>query len=353
MTSVVINPRSRKLKNLPARRIVANRPKETGSISAISFFSGCGGLDLGFLGGFTYKGETLDRLPYEIIAAYDNDIPCIETYRHNIDDNIHEIDLGSADVTLMPSAEVLIGGFPCQDFSSCGPKRGLESERGKLYQALIRYMKVHRPLVVIAENVPHLERMRKGEILKTILLDFENTEYNFDVWRLSAPEYGVPQNRRRLFFVGVRKDIAAINIPIQPQKTHEGAPRTIEWAIGDLISITDESIPNQSQYFKANKAKRGNGQGDETNKLGLPAYTVRANAKSRVHFHYELDRRLTIRECARIQTFPDNFDFPHSTTTNIMQIGNAVPPLLAYRVAESIASYLIPIKRGMKNDKER
>jgi len=326
-------------------------PAEVEPIMVASFFSGCGGLDLGFLGGFTYKGEALDRLPFEIIAAYDNDVRCVTTYSHNIDNHVREMDLGTADVTTMPAADVLIGGFPCQDFSSCGPQRGLESDRGKLYQALIRYMRIHRPLVVVAENVRHLERMQKGEILRTIVRDFEAPGYRFDVWRLSASEYGVPQNRRRLFFIGVREDIA-VSIPIQPRKTHEDDPRTIEWAIGDLIHVTDEGVPNQSQYFKANKAKRGNGQGDEANKLGMPAYTVRANAKSRVHFHYMLDRRLTIRECARIQTFPDNFVFPHSTTTNLMQIGNAVPPLLAYRVAESIAAYLIPIKRGMGNDNQ-
>jgi DNA (cytosine-5)-methyltransferase 1 len=108
-----------------------------------------------------------------------------------------------------------------------------------------------------------------------------------------------------------------------------------------LANVTDESVKNQSQYFKASKAKRGNGQGDEMSNPDKPAYTVRANAKSRVQFHYSLPRRLTVRECARIQTFPDAFIFPHSATTNIMQIGNAVPPILAYRVAKSIHSFLI------------
>jgi DNA (cytosine-5)-methyltransferase 1 len=103
-------------------------------------------------------------------------------------------------------------------------------------------------------------------------------------------------------------------------------------------------VPNQSQYFKASKAKKGNGQGDEKSKTGTPSYTIRANAKSRVQFHYYLDRRLTIRECARLQTFPDNFILPHSATTNIMQIGNAVPPMLAHKVALSISNFLQGIK---------
>lgn len=115
-------------------------------------------------------------------------------------------------------------------------------------------------------------------------------------------------------------------------------------AIGDLVNVTDESVPNQSQYFGASRAKKGNGQGDESNKKDLPAYTIRANPKSRVQFHYSLDRRLTVRECARIQTFPDNFKFIHAKTTSISQIGNAVPPMLAYIVAKTIVNYLKTVK---------
>lgn len=98
----------------------------------------------------------------------------------------------------------------------------------------------------------------------------------------------------------------------------------------------------------ASKAKKGNGQGDESNHKDKPAYTIRANPKSRVQFHYSLGRRLTVRECARIQTFPDNFRFKFSKTVNISQIGNAVPPVLAYQVAKSVANYLNRI--GEEND---
>ena len=101
------------------------------------------------------------------------------------------------------------------------------------------------------------------------------------------------------------------------------------------------SLPD---FFAASKAHHGNGQGDESNKKDLPAYTIRANPKSRVQFHYSLDRRLTIRECARIQTFPDDFTFKFSKTVNISQIGNAVPPLLAHLVATSIKEYMEQIE---------
>lgn len=309
--------------------------------SVVSFFSGCGGLDLGFVGGFKYKDEQISSLPFNIIAAYDYDSKCIETYKANIGNYAEVRDLSSVCSSSIPQADLLVGGFPCQDFSSCGPKKGLNSHRGRLYETLVNYMKTHKPKVVVAENVPHLARIERGAVIETIVKDLQSVGYRFEIWTLFAPDYGVPQNRTRLFFVGVREDIEGF--PVRPAPTHVGCHRSIDWAIRDLESICDESIPNQSQYFKASKAKKGNGQGDETSKADQPSYTVRANAKSRVQFHYKLLRRLTVRECARLQTFPDDFVFSFSATTNVMQIGNAVPPLLAYHVAKSVAAFMSKI----------
>lgn len=308
-----------------------------------SFFAGCGGMDLGFRGGFEFRGESLPGLPFEIAQSFDYDAKAVATYRENLDQSIEIRDLSDPYVDGMQGTDVLIGGFPCQDFSSCGPKRGLTSERGQLYLALVAYMRRHRPKVVVAENVPHLERIHDGDALRQIIFDFEAEDYRFQTWRLFAPDYGVPQNRTRIFLVGVRSDLDGA--PLAPRATHAGAHRSIRWAIEDLEPVTDESVPNQSQFFLASKAKRGNGQGDETSQADKPAYTVRANAKSRVQFHYSLPRRLTVRECARLQTFPDSFVFPHSATTNIMQIGNAVPPVLAHHVAQSVATYLENTRR--------
>lgn len=322
----------------PLRKTVVLSKSLKKSNSVVSFFAGCGGLDLGFLGGFSYKNERLRALPFDIVAAYDFNDRCVETYRLNIGHHAEVKDLAQTCSTSMPEADLLIGGFPCQDFSSCGPKRGLDSERGRLYETLVNYMRTHKPKVVVAENVPHLARMGGGAVIDTIIKDLQAVDYRFEVWSLFAPDYGVPQSRTRLFFIGVRNDIDGQ--PAKPSPTHTGCYRSIDWAIGDLETVNDDSVPNQSQYFKASKAKNGNGQGDETSKAGQPSYTIRANAKSRVQFHYKLPRRLTVRECARLQTFPDNFSFPFSATTNVMQIGNAVPPLLAHHVAKSIAAFM-------------
>lgn len=283
-------------------------------------------------------GKQYPKLPFQILRAYDHDSKCVVTYQKNIGGHIEEYDLSKIDPENMPSADVVIGGFPCQDFSSCGPKRGLSSQRGKLYRALLKYMRYHKPKVVVGENVPHLLKINGGKVIKHILKELENEGYRFDEpWNLFAPAYGVPQRRRRIFLIGVRQDIKGK--PMIPKEAFSlDEYPSIDWAIQDLEQSL--GVPNQEQYFVASLAKKGNGQGDEVSIVGRPAYTVRANAKSRVQFHYKLKRRLTVRECARLQTFPDNFEFPFSTTTNIMQIGNAVPPVLGYAVAQSVANFL-------------
>lgn len=203
-------------------------------------------------------------------------------------------------------------------------------------------MNTHKPKIVVGENVINLERMEKGEVLKTIKKDLIAAGYTVKVWKMFAPDYGVPQRRTRLMIMCVRSDIfEEYGFPEEPEARFKDKHRSIEWAIGDLVSVTDNStVPNQGDYFGASKAKKGNGQGDESSKKDMPAYTIRANPKSRVQFHYSLDRRLTVRECARIQTFPDDFKFKFSKTVNISQIGNAVPPVMAYLVAQSVEQYL-------------
>ena len=312
--------------------------------SIVSYFCGCGGLDLGFRGDFDYHNKHYDALPFDFLGAYDFNPNAVDTYnRYFGDGKATVLDLAATDIAKIPKAQLLIGGFPCQEFSSCGPQGGLESERGQLYKTLVAYMKQYRPMVVVGENVINLERMNSGKTIRTIVEDFKSQGYRFEVWKLNGPDYGIPQSRQRLFFIGVRDDLPGF--PQKPEPRTANNPYSIKWAIGDLEEITDDSVPNQNQYFKASKAKRGNGQGDEVNRADEPAYTIRANPKSRVHFHYSLNRRLTIRECARIQTFPDDFIFPHSMTTSMFEIGNAVPPVLAYQVATSIAEYVCTLEK--------
>ncbi|MHB2032090.1 MAG: DNA cytosine methyltransferase, partial [Gemmatimonadaceae bacterium] len=307
-------------------------------IRTVSLFSGCGGFDFGLLGGFRYLGEYYEPQPFEMVGAYDIDEKAIETYRLNIGgDHAQALDLVQADPKALPAADLLLGGFPCQDFSTCGPKEGLDGKRGRLYRIMADYMSVHRPKVVVAENVPGLARLHGGLIMQTVLDELSATGYRFKVWSLTCPDFGLPQSRRRIFLVGVRDDLPGH--PMEPAPSHFMAHRAIEDGIDDLKTIVDESVPNQSQYFVATAATAGGGQGDHKSRRGALAYTVRANAKARIHFHYDLSRRLTVRECARLQSFPDEFVFPHFAMSNMVQIGNAVPPIVGHHVGRSLLEY--------------
>ena len=306
--------------------------------SAVSFFAGCGGLDLGAVGGFTFHGHYYEPQPVNIVAAYDIDPKAVETYRLNLADHAHVADLTRTDMRELPSADILFGGFPCQDFSSCGHKQGFLGPRGLLYQKMIDYMILHRPKIVVGENVPLLKGMKEGTLLRKITDDLSAVGYRVKHWFLNCPDYGLPASRRRIFIICVRDDLTGF--PLSPQPTHVLRPVSIDEAIDDLIHVTDETVPNQSQYFVATKATAGAGQGDQTSQRGKLGYAVRANAKARIHFHYELDRRLTVRELARLQSFPDEFVFPFAAGHNVILIGNAVPPIIGHAVARSLVTYL-------------
>lgn len=321
-----------------AGQVTCDLTQSVPQISVVSLFSGCGGLDLGFEGGFDFLGANYERLPFRVDAAFDNLGDAIETYKFNLGDAIESLDLATADIVDLPKADVLIGGFPCQDFSSSGPKVGLKGERGQLYTVLRDYMQEHQPKVVIGENVPHLRGLNKGKYLEKIVSDFEGCGYKVAVWELFGPDYGLPQSRRRLIIACVRADLNGF--PVKPKPTHTASHVPIDVALSDLVDITDESVTNQSQFFIASKASSGGGQGDHTNQIGKVAYCIRANSRGRIQFHHSLGRRLTVRECARLQSFPDEFVFPFTTQRNLTLIGNAVPPIMGHAVAKSVRDFL-------------
>lgn len=308
--------------------------------SIVSMFSGCGGFDLGAEGGFTFGKKIYKSMPFEIVAAYDNDEKACQTYQLNIGNQIKCADLTEVKNEEFPKADILVGGFPCQDFSSCGHKKGLEGERGKLYQVMVRYMRHHQPKIVVAENVPFFLSLHNGIIAETVLKDFRDCGYEFCVWKIYCPDFGLPQSRTRIFLVGYKNTLNIKTPPTPPTPTHVFNPFSIDQAIGDLEEISDERVPNQSQYFVATKATAGAGQGDQTSIRGAVGYAVRANPKGRVHFHYSLERRLTVRETARLQSFPDEFVFPHAAGKNFMEIGNAVPPIIGHTVMKQILEFI-------------
>jgi DNA (cytosine-5)-methyltransferase 1 len=321
---------------------------DSNGATVISFFSGGGGLDLGLLGGFHHLGRHYPALPFRIVGAYDHNKGAVETYRLNIGNHVHQVDLGSANMRQLPSADVLIGGFPCQSFSVNGNRKGLlDLNRGQLYLAMVDYMATHQPKIVIGENVPFLAKMDDGAVLAKIISDLEQVGYRTKWSLFNLPDFGLPSRRQRIIITCVRSDIHEANgFPDDPTPSHLDGWVTIDGAIDDLIAVTDETIANQSQFCVARRALGGQGQGDETSQIGKLGYLVRANGSSKIHFHYKLKRRLTVREAARLQGFPDEFVFPHAILENFGIIGNAVPPIFAHHLGKSLADYLGPQMGG-------
>ena len=217
---------------------------------------------------------------------------------------------------LPQNADVVIGGFPCQDFSLAGKRKGLSVERGKLYQSMAKVIHLVQPKVFLAENVKGLISWGNGLALKTIIDDFTKLGYNVEYKLFNTADYGVPQNRERIIIIGIRKDLDKKFDWSKP--THSANDKnllpwvTIQEAIQDLEDDEKhKSLPN----YGYSKAKYFPGkQGNKKTKADQPAPTMRAEHHGNIEFHYSLPRRLSAREATRIQSFPDNFVFVKSIT---------------------------------------
>lgn len=323
----------------------------------VSLFSGCGGLDLGIEGGFSYLGKYYDKNPFKIIWANDINEKATKTQRLNFKDldvvcgditkvlnGTHDNQLSFLeDIPRLPQhADVVIGGFPCQDFSLAGKREGFSVERGKLYQSMAKVIEILKPKVFLAENVKGLISWKNGLAIKTIIEDFSKLGYKVGFKLFNAADYGVPQTRERVIIIGVRNDISK---DIEwPKATHSATDKnllpwvTIQDAIHDLEDEEKhKSLPN----YGYSKAKYCPGkQGNTITKANKPAPTMRAEHHGNIEFHYSLPRRLSAREAARIQSFPDDFVFVQSTTDAYRQIGNAVAPVFAWHMAQTLKNIL-------------
>ncbi len=298
----------------------------------ISLFSGCGGMDLGFTGGFFFAGTHYPRLPFEIVWANDNNAAACRTYAENLGCVINEGDIADAIETLPEAADVLIGGFPCQDVSINGAKRGAGGGRTVLYHYMVEAIKRVQPRVFAAENVKGLLQAHGRPFFNQMLADFRATGYRVSYRLYLAADYGVPQMRERLFIVGVR-DGAAFAHPA-PALAHITASE----ALADL-----EGQPETPAFGHIwSKAKRSPEQGDRRLAANKPATTIRAEHHGNIQWHYSLARRISLREAARLQSFPDSFTFHGGMREMERQIGNAVPPALAWHIAQAVRGRLEP-----------
>lgn len=312
-------------------------------LKVASMFCGCGGMDLGILGGFEYLGKKYAKLPYEIVYALDNDEYCTKIYNDNFKHKCVVQDIKSLDIASLPDFDVLIGGFPCQSFSISAqnpPRLGYKDERGMLFFEMVKILRERHPRFFIAENVKGLLSANKGKAFPMIIEEFETAGYKVVHKLLNAEEYGVPQRRQRVVIVGFRDedDYNRFNYPtsINNRKT-----------LGDVIDL---SADNDNKWFFSQKAVDGMmAVREKMNKgrvqnLDEPCNTISShlakvslNSTDPVRFVNDRYRRFTPRECARIQSFPDSFVLDSvSEARQYKAIGNAVPPVMMWYIANNL-----------------
>jgi DNA (cytosine-5)-methyltransferase 1 len=316
--------------------------------NVVSLFSGCGGMDLGFIGDFRFLDKHYHQNPFRITWANDLNQYACKSYAHNIGDHIRCGDVWELIDTIPDSpCDVVIGGFPCQDISINGKGLGINGKRSGLYRAMVEVVRRHQPRIFLAENVKGLLMKHNQESLKTVLNDFADIGYKLNVNLYNAAEYGVPQTRERVIIVGTRQGEKDF-IPPEPIFTSQTQFVTASRAIGDLENM-DENPDHNHIWSQANKSPD---QGSRSLAADRAGYTVRAECHGNIHYHYSLPRRISMREAARLQSFPDNFIFQSKLRETERQIGNAVPPVLAWHLAQSTNQCLNTSKEKIKESCE-
>lgn len=324
------------------------------SYTYIDLFAGCGGLSLG-----------LKQAGFKGIWANEIDADAANTYKLNIGDYIYCGDIRDVETSSLPTPNLLVGGFPCQPFSLSGLQNGFKGKDGDLFFHCVRFIKDLNPEVFILENVTGFIRLRKGLFFKEAINILSELGYHVQWKIINASDYGVPQNRERLFIVGNRINREFIFPKPSSKKI------SVKEAIDD-IRLNMESFHNNEPMKHTERIKRrfasvlpgetARDAMDRDSSLGnakitkqcyrrliaeKPAPTIVANFVTTT-IHYCEDRNLTAREAARIQSFPDNFIFTGLKTrmswqkglSQFEQIGNSVPPKIAFELGKEVFNLL-------------
>lgn len=301
----------------------------------LSLFSGAGGLDLGLV-----------QAGNEIIWANDIDKNAVETYRLNIGNHIILGDIKDINIAQLPHTDVVVGGFPCQGFSQANRFRVLEDERNFLYRFFYEVIKEKQPKFFIAENVKGILSLGKGEAIKQIISDFEEAGYITDLHLVNMADYGVPETRQRVIIIGQRCDLSEHMLFNFPPQTHSksGENGLLRWlSIKSAIErFPDPDEPNDvpnHEYSKYKVEYRDYTAHRQTDpEKPSPTILARGNGGGGVCAipHYNGKRRLTVRESAAVQTFPDDFIFYGVRGSCYRQIGNAVPVKFARLLGEEL-----------------
>lgn len=331
--------------------------------NVISLFSGCGGLDLGF-----------EKAGFEVPVANEFDTKIFETFKvnhpktHLIEGDIRQITKKDIEPFIKGDVDGIIGGPPCQSWSEAGALRGIEDARGQLFFDYIRILKDFSPKFFLAENVSGMLANRHNEAVQNILRMFDEAGYDVSMTLVNAKNYGVAEERKRVFYIGFRKDLK-IHFVFPKGSTEDDTKKiTLRDIIWDLqFSAVSSGAKNHhnplainnNEFFKGayspifmsrNRVKswdeqaftvQASGRQCQLHPQAPKMIKVAENECRFVEGKEDLYRRMTIREIARIQGFPDDFKFIYSDTNDAYKmIGNAVPVNLAYEIALAIKTTL-------------
>lgn len=319
----------------------------------VSLFSGCGGADKGILGDFIFNKQHYERLPFELIYALDIDKKALATHSKNFScENVICEDIRNIDENSIPDHDVLVGGFPCQSFSTVNPTKDPFDERANLYKEMVRVIRHKKPKVFVAENVKGFMTLHKGQIFKRVIAEFEESGYVTYASLVNAANYGVPQKRERVIIVGVRKDLEQEYI--FPKAPNENTNEVNKW-VPLSVAVEKLALDDPKYYFSKravegmkrakNNMKRGLAQNLDEPCLTITSHLAKVSLNSRdpvllVDAENEIYRRFTPREAARIQSFPDDFEFVGSDGDAYRQIGNAIPPVMFWYISKAVIKVL-------------
>lgn len=316
-------------------------------LKVVSLFSGCGGCDQGIIGGFRFNKRNYKKLPYELVYTSDINSKALETHKLNFGcENTVCADICDVSSDSIPEHDVLVGGFPCQSFSTVNPTKDPFDDRANLYKQMARIAKDKQPRAFIAENVKGMMTLHKGRIFKRICETFEEAGYVLTTKLINAADYGVPQKRERVIIVGIRKDLGfKFEFP-KPTNLNSWVPLSVAVPI---LAIEEKKYYFSEKAVQGMKNAKNNMKRGLWQKLDEPCLTVTSHlAKVSINSRdpvllvdpdKELYRRFTPREAARVQSFPEKFQFAGSESDAYRQIGNAVPPVLFWHIAKKLASY--------------
>lgn len=314
-------------------------------LKVVSLFCGCGGMDLGLLGGFSYLGKEYKENPFEIVYSIDIDEYCTKIYNENFSHKCIVKDVRDIKIDDLPQFDMLIGGFPCQSFSISAqnpPRLGYKDERGMLFFEMVKILKKRKPRFFIAENVKGILSANKGKAFPMIVNEFRDAGYHVLHKLLNASDYGVPQKRERVIIIGFlnEEDYRSFRFPSKIKNEERKV-------LGDVI-IPEEN-ENTSLFFsekavagmlavreKMNKGRVQN-LNEPCNTISAHLAKVSLNSTDPVLFVDGRYRRFSTREAARIQSFPDSFKLDSvSQNRQYRAIGNAVPPVMMWHIIKAL-----------------